>query len=148
LDEIVFIGLGLNDDTEISLRGPEELKTADSSSSRGPTAGFMLAVNTLICVNNAAGLDASSSTLRRNGPVKVANLITGCERNSTHTLTGSFSGKKVDYSDIILFADVYAAYWSQVMYNPGMGFNHDGKISYNDITTFVDSYTAYWNGQP
>jgi hypothetical protein len=143
LDETVFVGLGLNDEIGVSLTGLEALKVAGSPPSHGPKA-----TNSLTYVNNAANLDPSKSAVRHNGSAKVLNQIISCKRNLIDTSTGSFSGKKVDYNDIILFVDVYIDYSSQGMSNQWMDLNHEGKIDSNDVITFAESYVAYWNGQP
>jgi phosphate transport system substrate-binding protein len=52
---------------------------------------------------------------------------------------------KVDYNDVIYFADAYIAFYKSGTVDPYADINVNHAIEYGDILAFVDDYNAYWN---
>ena len=51
----------------------------------------------------------------------------------------------LDFTDLVLFANAWLAYYSGQPWNHAADLNHDGKLDFTDLILFADAWIIYYS---
>jgi len=88
----------------------------------------------------ALGLDTAYVSCSSNG-LSASNIVT-----FNVNQPGDMNGDGVlDFTDLVLFANAWLAYYSGQPWNHAADLNHDGKLDFTDLILFADAWIIYYS---